>query len=156
VTDLNRTSLTDSPDTARLIDEGIARDGRRARCCCSMGSRGARRRSSAVDGLSRRGERGAGRATDPGRILHGGRSHCTGANAAVVNIAFEPRGTRGGQDGRAGKRLVVRYRPAARELAAKLRPQRGMIELAELSSLHVEITPTHIRDDNGNALRTIG
>jgi hypothetical protein len=159
VTDLDRASLTDSPETARLIDEGIARDG----SSCEM---------LLLDGITwrktpiiRRWTVTLGAAYADaisrlirGRTLHGRPFSLHGRDKAVVQVAFEPADRAEVVMDEPNKRLVVKLSPAAaRELAEKLRPQRGVFELTELPSLHVEITPTQIRDESGKTvLRTIG
>jgi hypothetical protein len=158
VTDLARASITDSPQTLGLIEEGIDRDG----SSCGM---------LYLDSLTWRKTPllkrftihvGAANAEPVarllrGRTLHGRPFSLHGREAAVVEIAFEPAERAEVVMDEPAKRLVVRLSPAAaRELMTKLRPQRGAVELAELPGLTVQIEPTHIRDDKGNVVRAIG
>ncbi|MGQ8872660.1 suppressor of fused domain protein [Paenibacillus sp. TSA_86.1] len=52
-------------------------------------------------------------------------------------------------------RLTVNLQ-AVEEIASKLRPQAGSFEVTSLDKLQIEILPTHIKDQEGNVIKTIG
>ena len=160
VTDLSRGSILDDPQMARLIEDGIERDGS---SCEEL----------YLDGLDwKKGmlaskwtlTLGANN-TEPvarlvrGRTLHGRTFLLHGpARSVVIRPADTAAAAAGVEvDDDNPDALVVRLTPdLARQLIAKLQPKRGPLAVDGLPKLAVMIQPTHIRDDDGKVVRTIG
>jgi hypothetical protein len=154
ITDLARESIADDPRTARLIDQGIERDGS---TCEEL----------RVDELDwKRGmlatkwtlTLGAHVTRAIARLIHGRTAHgrpftLHGPRRSVVVVPSDMPGVE--VDDRDA--LVIRLTPEVSvELMSKLRPKRGPLAIDGLPKLAIMIQPTQIRDDAGKVVKTIG
>ena len=154
ITDLSRRSLRDDPQTSRMIDEGIERDG----SSCEelfLDSLDWKKGMLASKWTLTLGAAN----TEPiarlirGRTMHGRPFMLHGPQRSVVLLPADQPGVE--QDGEDA--LVIRLTPTvAAELIAKLQPKRGPVKIDGLPTLAIMIQPTQIRRDDGKIVRTIG
>ena len=154
ITDLSRKSLRDDPETARLIDQGIERDG----SSCEELFLDALDWKKGM--LASKPTLTIGAAnTEPvarlirGRTAHGRNFALHGPQRSVVIVPAEQAGV----EVEEGELLVIRLSPAAAtEMISKLHPKRGPVAINALPGLAIMIQPTQIRDEDGKIVRTIG
>ena len=154
VTDLSRKSLRDDPETARLIDEGIERDGSSCEELFLDSLDWKKGMLASKPTLTI----GAGNTEAIARLIRGRTGHgrnfaLHGPNRSVVIVPAEQSSV----EIEEGELLVIRLaRAATTELISKLQPKRGPLAIDALPGLAIMIQPTQIRGDDGKIVRTIG
>ena len=157
ITDLSRRSIRADPEAARLIEQGIERDGS---SCEEL----------YLDGLDwKKGmlaskwtlTLGAGVTESIARLIRGrtghGRTFALHGPVRSVVIVPDDDAASVGVDEDEAELLVIRLTPkAAVEMISKLQPKRGPVTIDGLPKLAIMIQPTHIRDNDGKIVRTIG
>ena len=150
VTNLSRASLTEDPEVAAAIAEGIRRDG------SSTGSlyvQDARWRTDDGATVVTVGATAAKRIAQvlPGRLPHG---RGLALDASEGGVLFRPGDELAVTEGDGGYLEITLPEEAGAQLAATLQPVAGMYPVTD--ALTVEVVVSTIRDQDGNVVEQIG
>ncbi|MEI0740344.1 suppressor of fused domain protein [Paenibacillus sp. JTLBN-2024] len=157
ITDLGRESLLKMPAVAEAVEKGMEEDGSNTgflyvdQLSWTPGKKGLFRTAPAVLGLGAKQAGIVGKLLR-GRILKGKELTLVGPEVRVV---LEP-GEQAAAAFEDGELRISLNEQTVTELSRNLLPKENMIELPALKNIAIQILKTHIKDQDGNVVETIG
>ncbi|GIO65921.1 suppressor of fused domain protein [Paenibacillus cookii] len=157
ITDLGRESLLKMPAVAEAVEKGMEEDGSNTgflyvdQLSWTPGKKGLFRTAPAVLGLGAKQAGIVGKLLR-GRILKGKSLTLVGPEVRVV---LEP-GEQAAAAFEDGELRISLNEQTVTELSRNLLPKENMIELPALKNIAIQILKTHIKDQDGNVVETIG
>ncbi|MGF7031355.1 hypothetical protein J2T17_002261 [Paenibacillus mucilaginosus] len=157
ITDLARDSFMKNPAIAEVVQRGMERDGSNTGFLYvdQLGWEPAKKRLlGRTPAVVRLGAKQAGIVGKmlAGRILKGKSLYMSGPDIQVV---WEP-GEKPGFEEEEDEIRIKLDEASAAELSGKLQPKEGVIVLSSFKGMTLHIVPTHIKDQDGNIVSTIG
>ncbi|GAA0133926.1 hypothetical protein YSY43_07660 [Paenibacillus sp. YSY-4.3] len=157
VTDLSRDSLLQIPSIMEAVEQGMEQEGSNTgflyvdQLAWEPGKKGWFSKRPDIVKL------GAKQAEIVGKLLRGRilKDKSLVLAGQEIRIVFEP-GEQPGCSAEDDKISIVLNEAAAAELSQGLVPEAGAFELTALPGLVVQIVQTHIKDQEGNVVETIG
>ncbi|MWV43138.1 suppressor of fused domain protein [Paenibacillus sp. HJL G12] len=157
ITDLTRGSLLRNPDVSGAVEKGMEEEGSSTgflyvdQLAWAPGKKSLFSKSPAVLRLGAKQAGIIGKLL-LGRILKGKSLRLVGPG---ISVSFEPGGIAECAAEGDEVRLILNDATAA-EISRRLLPKEGSFELPELKGISIHIVPTHIKDQEGNVVETIG
>ncbi|KKO52853.1 suppressor of fused domain protein [Paenibacillus sp. DMB20] len=157
ITDLSRDSLVRVPAVSEAVQRGMEQDGSNTGFLYVdqlAWEPGKNRLLGKAPATLRLGAKQAGIIGKllQGRILKGKDLNLVSSDIRVV---LEPGAKADFETGEDGIRMKLDEATAA-ELSRKLQPKEGLIELSAFKGISIQIVKTHIKDQEGNVVSTIG
>lgn len=157
ITDLTRASFLETPAVAEAVNAGRERDGSNTGFLFVDQLAWEPEKKSLFKKTPAKLTLGAKQADIVGKLLRG--RLLKGRNLTLVSsglrVVFEP-GEQAGWKTEAEEVQITLHDAAAAELSEKLLPKAGAFEVASLPGAVIEVVKTHIKDNEGNVVETIG
>ncbi|MCZ8519751.1 MULTISPECIES: suppressor of fused domain protein [Paenibacillus] len=157
ITDLARDSFMQTPAIAEAVQRGLECDGSNTGFLYvdQLGWEAAKKRLLGRTPAALR--LGAKQAGVVGKLLAGriGKGKSLYMSGPDIQVVLEPGDQPGFEEGEDEVRIKLDEASAA-ELSRKLQPKEGVIALSTFKGMTVHIVPTHIKDQDGHVVSTIG